>query len=126
VHCARLCLLWAKSGLMQRSKKDRYSITSSARASSDGGTLGRRLDRHVGWLLALEDAIDLIGKLDALVVACASCDRARRYPLSSLSRSRNSKVVHWLDELTADCWKKTSHNIGDQCAARCPDLPRVL
>jgi hypothetical protein len=27
----RPCLLWAKSGLMQRRKKDRYSITSSAR-----------------------------------------------------------------------------------------------
>ena len=52
-----------------------YSITSSARASSVGGTveaerlggleiddqlvLGRRLHRQVGGLLALEDAIDI-------------------------------------------------------------------
>ena len=60
-----------------------YSITSSARASSDGGTveaerlggleidhqlvLGRRLHRQVGWLLALEDAIDVAGRAPVLV-----------------------------------------------------------
>jgi len=34
------CPLWAKkSGLTQRSKKDGYSITSSAQASSVGGTV---------------------------------------------------------------------------------------
>ena len=53
----------------------RYSITSSARASSVGGTveaerlggpevdhqfvLGRRLHRQIGRLLALEDAVDI-------------------------------------------------------------------
>jgi hypothetical protein len=70
---------------------------------------------------------DLIGKLDALRVACDNCGRGR-YPLQRLidDRGRDAKVVDWLDELTADCWKKTSHNIGDQCGARCPDLPRVL
>ena len=52
-----------------------HSITSSARASSDVGTveaerlgglevddqleLGRLLHRQVGWLLALEDTIDI-------------------------------------------------------------------
>ena len=61
----------------------RYSITSSARASSVGGTveaerlgslevddqlvLGRRLHRQVGWLLALEDAVDVAGR------ACRYC-----------------------------------------------------
>ena len=55
-----------------------HSITSSARASSDGGTsrpsalavlrlidqlvLGRRLHRQVGRLLALEDAVDIAGR----------------------------------------------------------------
>jgi hypothetical protein len=39
VQCTSLCLLWANSGLMQRSKKDRYSITSSARASNVGDTV---------------------------------------------------------------------------------------
>ena len=60
-----------------------HSITSSARASSDGGTveaerlgglevddqlvLGRRLHRQVGRLLALEDAVDVAGRLPVLV-----------------------------------------------------------
>ena len=60
-----------------------YSITSSARASSVGGTveaerlgglevdhqlvLGRRLHRQVGWLLALEDAIDIACRAPELV-----------------------------------------------------------
>src|SRR5262249_60054101 len=33
------CLIWAKSGLMHRSKKDPYSITSSARARRDVDTV---------------------------------------------------------------------------------------
>ena len=60
-----------------------HSITSSARASRDGGTveaerlggleidhqfvLGRRLHRQVGRLLALEDAIDISGRAPVLV-----------------------------------------------------------
>ena len=60
-----------------------HSITSSARASSVGGTsrpsalavlrlidqlvLGRRLHRQVGRLLALEDAIDVAGRAPVLV-----------------------------------------------------------
>src|SRR5262249_19695433 len=34
VQCTSRCLLWANSGLMQRSKK-RYSITSSASSKND-------------------------------------------------------------------------------------------
>ena len=61
----------------------RYSITSSARASTDGGivrpsafavlrlidqlVLGRRLHRQIGRLLALEDAIDVAGRASVLV-----------------------------------------------------------
>ena len=61
--------------MSNRSKAAPYSITSSARASSDrrhveaerlrglevddGVELGRRLHRQVGRLLALEDAIDV-------------------------------------------------------------------
>ena len=60
-----------------------HSITSSARASSVGGTsrpsalavlrlidqlvLGRRLHRQVGGLLALEDAVDVAGRAPVLV-----------------------------------------------------------
>jgi hypothetical protein len=35
-------------------------------------------------------------------------------------------VLDWLDELTADCPRKRSASISDQCHARCPDLPKVL
>ena len=60
-----------------------HSITSSARASTDGGTvrpsalavlrlitslvLGRRLHRQVGRLLAFEDAVDVAGRSPELV-----------------------------------------------------------
>ena len=67
---------------MQRNK-DRYSITSSARASTAGGitspsafasfeiddqfVFGRRLHRQISWLLALEDAIDVAGGTPELI-----------------------------------------------------------
>ena len=60
-----------------------HSITSSARASTDGGIveperlgglevehrliLGRRLNRQIGRLLALEDAVDIAGRAPVLV-----------------------------------------------------------
>ena len=71
---------------------------------------------------------DLIGKLDVLNVACEKCGRSGRYRLDRLieQRGRDAKVIDWLGELTADCPKKLAHDWNDQCAARCPDLPRVL
>jgi len=71
---------------------------------------------------------DLIGKLDLLRVACDKCGRDGCYGLNRLieRRGRDAKLIDWLDEITADCPKKSSHNMNDQCAARCPDLPRVL
>jgi hypothetical protein len=71
---------------------------------------------------------DLIGKLDMLRVSCDKCGRDGSYGLSRLidSRGRNGKLIAWLDELTAECPKKTAHNMNDPCGARCPDLPRVL
>ena len=71
-----------------------HSITSSARASSVGGTveaerlggleidhqlvLGRRLHRQVGRLLALEDAIDVAGRAPVLVEQCQAHRRSSR------------------------------------------------
>jgi hypothetical protein len=71
---------------------------------------------------------DLIGKLDVLYVHCPKCNRAGRYQVQRLieERGRNAKIVDWLDDITADCPKKSAHNMSDQCGARCPDLPRVL
>src|SRR5262245_53586365 len=44
------CPLWAKSGLLHRSKRDLYSITSSARDSSACGTV-RPSALAVFWLM---------------------------------------------------------------------------
>ena len=35
-------------------------------------------------------------------------------------------VLRVLDEITADCPKKSAQNWNDQCAARCPDLAVVI
>jgi hypothetical protein len=71
---------------------------------------------------------DLIGKLDALRVACDKCGRDGFYGLGRLlhRRGRNAKLIDWLDELTADCAKKRTGNMNDPCGARCPQLPKVL
>jgi hypothetical protein len=41
-------------------------------------------------------------------------------------RGRDTKLVDWLDELTAECPKKTAHNMNDRRGARCQDLVKVL
>jgi hypothetical protein len=71
---------------------------------------------------------DLLGKLDVLYVHCSKCGRAGRYCVQHLidERGRDGRVIDWLDEITVDCPKKRTHDFNDQCAARCPDLPRVL
>ena len=71
---------------------------------------------------------DLIGKLDVLRVVCSKCHRGGAYRLERLilSRGRDTKIIDWLDELTANCPKKVARNMNDQCGARCPDLATVL
>ena len=74
VQCTSSCLLWANSG--HRADSFDHLIGASEQRGRDCeaerfGSLevdnqlvfGRRLDRHVGWLLALEDAIDVAGSL---------------------------------------------------------------
>jgi hypothetical protein len=72
-----------------------HSITSSARASSVGGTveaerlgglevdhqlvLGRRLHRQVGRLLALEDAIDVAGRAASFDHLVGAGEQRRRH-----------------------------------------------
>jgi hypothetical protein len=70
----------------------------------------------------------LIGQLDALEVACDKCGRKGRYAVARLIEQHGSdaKVVDFLAEIAADCPKKQVGNMSDQCAARCPDLPRVM
>ena len=43
-----------------------------------------------------------------------------------VDRGRDAKVIDWIDELTAECPKRIAHNVNDQCAVRCPVLPKVL
>jgi hypothetical protein len=71
---------------------------------------------------------NLIGKLDVVRVMCERCGRKGHYRLERLiaDRGSNAKIVDWLDELTADCSIKQAQNWSDRCAARCPDLPKVL
>jgi hypothetical protein len=71
---------------------------------------------------------DLIGKLDAVRVTCERCGRKGRYRLQSLivERGPDASMPNWLAELTAECSIKQAQNWGDRCAARCPDLPKVL
>ena len=71
---------------------------------------------------------DLIGKLDVLRVACSKCGRSGQYQLPRLTKvyGRDSKMIDWLDVITADCPKKRAHNMNDQCGAKCPQLPKVL
>jgi len=67
---------------------------------------------------------DLIGKLDAVNLACEACGRAGHYPLERLitTRGRDGKVIDWLDEITAECPKKIARNMNDPCGAKCPEL----
>jgi hypothetical protein len=71
---------------------------------------------------------DLAGRLDRLNVACDKCGRRGRYALARMieQRGRDGKLVDLLAEVTADCPKKQADNMGDQCAARFPDLARVM
>ena len=38
----------------------------------------------------------------------------------------DARLADWLDVITADCPKKSTRNVNDQCGARCPDLATVL
>jgi hypothetical protein len=71
---------------------------------------------------------DLVGKLDLLAVACEKCGRSGRYSVHRLieQRGRDGKIIDWKDGITADCPRRKAANYSDQCAARCPDLPKVL
>jgi hypothetical protein len=101
------------------------------RASTDsfGGNSGGNFLEHK--TMPRDGAIifgDLIGKVDDLRVSCDKCGRSGRYQVQRLirDRGRDGKIVDWLDQITADCPKKATVSWNDRCAARCPDLPRVL
>ena len=63
---------------------------------------------------------DLIGKLDVLRVVCDKCGCDGRFQVQRLTkdRGRDSKIVDWLDQITADCPKKSARNMSDRCDAQ--------
>jgi hypothetical protein len=67
-------------------------------------------------------------KLDMLRVSCAKCDRKGRYSVRWLieDHGRDGKVTDWLTTITADCPRKRSIDMSNQCGALCPELARVL
>jgi len=71
---------------------------------------------------------DLIGKLDVPKVTCEKCGRAGRYGVARLieQHGRDGKMTDWLADITADCPKKRSVDMSDQCGACCPGLLQVL
>jgi len=62
-----------------------------------------------------------------LRVTCEKCDREGSYRVNGLIGTRgDGKIIDWLDELTADCPKKSAHSMNDPGGAPCPDLRKVL
>jgi hypothetical protein len=72
---------------------------------------------------------DLVGKLDWLVVSCEECGRHGRYNVARLVEriGADAKLTDYLTEvITADCLRRKSIDMSDQCGARCPDVPKVF
>ena len=71
---------------------------------------------------------DLIGKLTVLQVRCSKCPRRDHYELFGLimAHGLNTKIVDWLNVITADCPKKLARDVSDPCAAWCSYLPKVF
>jgi hypothetical protein len=65
----------------------------------------------------------LICKRDMLHVSCAKCGRKGRYSMRRLieDHGHDGKVTDLLAAVAADCPRKQSINMSDQCAACCPD-----
>ena len=67
------------------------------------------------------------GKLDALRVECAKCDRKGRYSVARLiaKDGRKANVSAWVSELRGDCPKRDGR-LTDRCDLIYPDLSKVL
>jgi hypothetical protein len=71
---------------------------------------------------------DLVGKLDVLNVEYDKYGRRGRFHLRGLVERHgiDAKLFHWSDEIAADCSRRHSGNLYDQCGARCLDLSKVV
>src|SRR5215472_4129277 len=65
---------------------------------------------------------DIDGKLDVLKVECDKCGRFGRYHVERLIEHYgiDAKLFDWSAQITADCPRRHSGNLYDQCGARCP------
>src|SRR5262245_35037237 len=109
LQCTSACPLWAKSGLMHCLKGRLYSITSSARAMSAGGTERPRAlavlrfatssnfvgcsTGQIGGLISLENFVDKdCGALEVRGVVCRVRDQTADPSSVSVAR-QDSKMV---------------------------------
>jgi hypothetical protein len=70
---------------------------------------------------------DIVGKLHLLGITCDKCGRSGQYRVDRLilRYGIDAKLFDWSDEITADCPRRRSGNLYDQCGARRPDLSKV-
>src|SRR6516162_1073222 len=66
---------------------------------------------------------DIVGKLAILRMTCDKCGRSGQYRVDRLilRYGIDAKLFTWSDEPEADCPRRHSKNLYDQCGARCPD-----
>ena len=78
----------------------------------DGAIIFWRLGRQAGLLR----------------ITCHKCGRSGQYRVDRLIMRYgiDAKLFDWSDEITADCPRRHSGNLYDQCGARCPDLSKVV
>jgi hypothetical protein len=70
---------------------------------------------------------DLLGRLEALNVACAKCDRRGRYRVTTLVREigLDGNLANRLARLSADCPDRQAVSFSDRCDVRRPDLLKL-
>jgi hypothetical protein len=71
---------------------------------------------------------DIVGKLAVLRITCDKRGRSGQYRVDRLIMRYgiDAKLFEWSDEITGDCPRKQTRNLNYQCAARCPDLSKVV
>jgi hypothetical protein len=70
---------------------------------------------------------DLLGRIEAINVACTKCDRRGRYRVKTLVRDIgiDGNIAKWLCSLSADCPRRQAAAFADRCDVRCPDLIKL-
>jgi hypothetical protein len=71
---------------------------------------------------------DIAGKLSMLRIECAKCGRSGRYRMDRLIAEYgiDATLPDFQSKMTADCPRRIDFRFNDVCAARMPDLPKVV